>query len=209
MQNHDTDFETAEISAPDAQSLSPERIGQRLRELRKEKGMTILVLAAQSGISAGMISQIERGKSNPSIKTLQSLRAALGVNFWEFLEGTEDRPKGEDPVFVRRASRRLRTIVGETRLVKELLSPQADQNLRFMFVTVPPGGYSEDVLVGAGQKGGYVMSGEVDLTVGEQVVTLREGDSFQFRCDVPHKITNNSKHATKLFWIMSVVDTHL
>lgn len=184
------------------------QIGERLRSLRGERNLTILGLAAKAGVSAGIISQIERGNSNPSMKTLQRLRAALGVNLWEFLAPTASR-RGEDPEFVRRAAHRPRIIVGETRLVKELLSPRNDENLRFMFVTLPPGGISEDVLIGTGQKGGYVISGTVELTVGGTTSVLAEGDSFQFRSDRDHSIANRSKDEAKLLWIMSVLDTRL
>jgi transcriptional regulator with XRE-family HTH domain len=70
------------MSASAAWSLSPgdaRRMGERLRKLRGEHDLTILDLAAKAGVSAGIISQIERGLSNPSMKTLQRLRMALGV----------------------------------------------------------------------------------------------------------------------------------
>lgn len=185
------------------------QIGERLRSLRGERAMTILELAAKAGVSAGIISQIERGNSNPSMKTLQRLRSALGANLWEFLERPDERPAAEEAPFVRRATQRPRIVVGETRLVKELLSPRHDENLRFMFVTLPPGGVSEDVLIGTGQKGGYVMSGSVELTVGDRSAVLQEGDSFQFRSNTPHHIANRSDQDAKLLWIMSVLDTHL
>lgn len=187
----------------------PKQIGVRLRGFRAARGLTILELAAKAGVSAGIISQIERGNSNPSMKTLQRLRAALGVNLWEFLDRPDERVSAGDPPFLRRSTQRPRIVVGETRLVKELLSPRNDENLRFMFVTLPPGGLSEDVLIGTGQKGGYVMSGTIDLTVGERTASLSEGDSFQFRSDKPHSIANNSGTEAKLLWIMSVLDTHL
>lgn len=177
--------------------------------MRAERSLTILDLAAKARVSAGIISQIERGGSNPSVKTLQRLRAALGVNLWEFLQAPSPNRAVQDVNFVCRMSERPRIVVGETRLVKELLSPNPDENLRFMFVTLPPGGLSEDVLVGIGQKGGYVISGRVELTVGEQTAVLEEGDSFQFRSDVPHHVFNGSDAEAKLLWIMSVLDTHL
>ena len=62
-------------------------------------------------------------------------------------------------VFVRRRANRQRIVVGETRLVKELLSPRNDRNLRFMLITLPPGGVSEDVIIGQGEKGGLVLEG--------------------------------------------------
>ena len=185
------------------------RIGERLRSLRGERNLTILDLAAKAGVSAGIISQIERGNSNPSMKTLQKLRAALGVNLWEFLEREGPADENEDPPFVRRASQRPRIVVGDSRLVKELLSPRNDENLRFMFVNLPPGGISEDVLIGTGQKGGYVIHGRVELKVGERRTELGEGDSFQFRSDTPHLIANRSNEDAKVLWIMSVLDTHL
>lgn len=185
------------------------QIGERLRSLRGERNMTILELAAKAGVSAGIISQIERGNSNPSMKTLQRLRSALGANLWEFLERPDERPPVEEASFVRRSTQRPRIVVGETRLVKELLSPRHDENLRFMFVTLPPGGISEDVLIGTGQKGGYVMSGSIQLVVADRSSVLEEGDSFQFRSNTPHHIANHSDRDAKVLWIMSVLDTHL
>jgi transcriptional regulator with XRE-family HTH domain len=184
-------------------------IGERLRALRNERELTILDLSNKAGVSAGIISQIERGGSNPSMKTLHRLREALGVNLWEFLQSPETEAPTRTGGFVRRASERPRILVGETRLVKELLSPRPDENLRFMFITLPPGGVSEDVLIGTGHKGGYVVSGSVKLTVGDDVVTLGEGDSFQFRSNIPHSVHNSTNAEAKLLWIMSVVDTHL
>ncbi|MCY6379376.1 helix-turn-helix domain-containing protein [Hoeflea prorocentri] len=184
-------------------------IGERLRALRNEQNLTINELASKAKVSAGIVSQIERGGSNPSVKTLQRLRAALGVNLWEFLQPPPDTTATPELNFVRRAAERPRILVGETRLVKELLSPRPDENLRFMFVTLPPGGVSEDVLVGTGQKGGYVISGEVSLKVGSQTALLGEGDSFQFPSDIPHEIVNRSDSEAKVLWIMSVLDTHL
>jgi transcriptional regulator with XRE-family HTH domain len=184
------------------------QVGARLRALRAEHGLTILELAAKAGISAGLISQIERGNSNPSMKTIQRLRAALGVNIWEFFGQAAAANEGE-PSFVRRRERRARLVVGRTRLVKELLSPQGDSPLRFMLITLPPGGVSEDVLVGRGEKGGYVMSGRVELTVDGRRAELAEGDSFQFESHLPHQLANPSaEEEAVVFWIMSLPSSH-
>lgn len=195
-----------------AVGISPEgssrRIGERLRSLRSARRLTILELSAKAGVSAGLISQIERGNSNPSVKTLQKIRAALGTNLWEFLDQGRSSSEENEP-FVQRKQSRPRLVFDETRMVKELLSPQNDQNLRFMIVTLPAGGRSQDVLVGKGYKGGLILSGSVELTVGDRVSELLEGDSFQFKAHIPHRIANRSDSETKLIWIMSVLDTHL
>lgn len=205
-------IDTQETEAPLPSDVDGDTrlIGERLRALRSERNLTIMELAAKAQVSAGIISQIERGGSNPSMKTLQRIRAALGVNLWQFLHASAPKPAAvQETDFVRRAAERPRIVVGESRLVKELLSPRADENLRFMFVTLPPGGISEDVLVGTGQKGGYVIAGSIDLTVGGKTVSLHEQDSFQFRSNVRHQISNPTDKEAKILWIMSVLDTHL
>src|SRR6185437_13201518 len=127
-------------------------LGAKLRHLRTARELTIAQLAEQAGVSSGLISQIERGNSNPSIKTLQRLRAALGVNLWEFLDDRASAALSEVGVpeaskFVCRKADRQRIVVGTSRLVKELLSPRNDRNLRFMIISVPPGGERGDVII--------------------------------------------------------------
>jgi transcriptional regulator with XRE-family HTH domain len=200
---------TTATRGPDSESL-----GTRLRHLRSTRNLTIAQLAEQAGVSSGLISQIERGNSNPSIKTLQRLRAALGVNLWEFLDSRAAAEAGDGaaPVaspYVRRREDRPRIIVGASRLVKELLSPRSDRNLRFMIISLPPGGESEDVIIGQGEKGGLVTRGRVRLTVGSDESDLGEGDSFQFPSSIPHKLSNPSDAPAQVIWIMSVVDSHI
>lgn len=192
-----------------------DRLGSRLRHLRAQRDLTIAQLAQKAGVSSGMISQIERGNANPSIKTLQRLRAALGVNLWEFLDEAAGLADAAEPSvsdvseFVRREASRQRIVVGKTQLVKELLSPRNDRNLRFMLITLPPGGKSEDVIIGPGEKGGLVTEGRVRLTVDGAETDLLAGDSFQFPSSVPHTIANPFPAPAKVVWIMSVVESHI
>lgn len=200
------------------------RIGIRLRALRAELGLTIPALAAKAGLSAGLISQIERGQANPSMRTIQRLTMALGVNLWAFIgeAGGEvgngaaapanggAEPRGaEMPPFVRRRAERPRVVVGKSRMVKELLSPRGERGLRFMMVTLPPGGTADEMLTGPGEKGGYVVSGRVALTVGERQADLAEGDSFQFDSRHPHSLANHSAQAATVIWIISILEPHL
>ena len=208
------------LTSPVIDDLSHEsgsdRLGARLRQLRGRQDLTIAQLAQKAGVSSGMISQIERGNANPSIKTLQRLRAALGVNLWEFLDeaarlaDTVAEPSASDASeYVRREASRQRIVVGKTQLVKELLSPRNDRNLRFMLITLPSGGKSEDVIIGPGEKGGLVTEGRVRLTVDGVETDLLTGDSFQFPSSVPHTIANPYPARAKVVWIMSVVESHI
>jgi len=131
MEARSTEGQTAPMSqlvedhTDDAESRD---LGHKVRTLRSERRMSIADLATKAGVSAGIISQIERGKSNPSMKTLQRIRAALGVSLWAFLE--QPKVVSQDPMFVRRADERLRIVVGPNKLIKELLSPINHESLR-------------------------------------------------------------------------------
>jgi len=202
------------LVTPASRDHSSESLGAKLRHLRTARELTIAQLAKRAGVSSGLISQIERGNSNPSIKTLQRLRAVLGVNLWEFLAepsatASSDEAAPEASTFVRRKADRPRIIVGATHLVKELLSPRNDRNLRFMIISLPPGGESEDVIIGQGEKGGLVTQGRVRLTVGTEDSDLAEGDSFQFPSSIAHKLSNPYGDPAQVIWIMSVVDSHI
>lgn len=183
-------------------------IGERLRALRTERGMTIQELAAKAGLSVGSISQIERGNSNPSVGTLQKLKGALGVNLWAFLESPGIETVQESN-FVRRKNNRPKIVAGHGHLTKELLSPKDNNELRFMILTLPPGASTGDILAGPGEKGGYVMAGSVELTVGNVVETIDEGDSFQFKSGLPHQLVNTSDREAKLIWIIRIQESHL
>ena len=203
------------VSTPSPASSDPNTgpvdVGARLKRLRTERKLTIVQLAEQAGVSSGMISQIERGTTNPSIRTLQRIRAVLGVNLWEMLDqnaGVEVAP-AQPSAYVMRSADRPRIVVGESRLVKELLSPRKDCNLRFMIITLPAGGISEDVIIGEGEKGGFVMEGRVRLAVGHEVSDLELGDSFQFPSSLPHTLSNPHAEPARVVWIMSVLDSHI
>ncbi|SCX81477.1 helix-turn-helix domain-containing protein [Microvirga guangxiensis] len=183
-------------------------IGQRLRKLRTERKLTIAELAAKAGVSSGIISQIEREASSPSISTLVKIRTALGVNLWQFFEDVQS-PSPNSLSFVRRKDNRPRIVAGKMLLTKELLSPNSSENLRFMILTLPPGAESEEMLSGPGDKGGYVLSGRIELTVGDEVAELSDGDSFQFKSTLPHKLENRHDIEAKVIWIINIQDKHL
>ncbi len=183
-----------------------ELIGRRLRELRSERSLSIASLARLAGLSAGLISQIERGTSNPSVKTLEKLRHALGANIWEFRDVATAPSEAS---FVRRADSRPKVLVGTNGFSKELLSPRNNNDLRFMILTLPPGSRNSETLYGPGDKGGYVIDGMVRLAVGGEVADLAEGDSFQFSSSLPHAIENPFAAAARVMWIISIRDEHL
>ncbi len=192
----------------DASDLDGARLGEKVRALRTARRLTINELASRAGISMGIISQIERGRSNPSIATLKSIRDALGVTLWALLDTGLPEP-GQDAPFVRRATTRPSMEVGTGRIRKELLSINPDSDLRFMTISMPPGSETSDVLIGAGEKAGLVLEGELEMTVAGCTATLGQGDSFQFSSDQDHRLANRGTKQVELIWIMSTTTAAL
>src|SRR5436190_16830001 len=79
-------------------------LGSRIRELRSERNLTLSQLSLKSQISIGMLSHIERGKTSPSLKTLERLRLALDTTLASFF-GSGDTRASENGVVVRVAQR--------------------------------------------------------------------------------------------------------
>lgn len=180
-------------------------LGQRVKALRAERGLTIAELAALAGLSGGLISQIERGNSNPSMRTLEKLRSALGANFWEF---RDPLPAPDASPYVRRVGNRPKVTVGTNGFSKELLSPRNNNEMRFMILTLPQGARSTSVLSGPGDKGGYVLEGQVQLTIEDEATTLYPGDSFQFPSTASHHVENTAPDTARLLWIISIREAH-
>ena len=187
-------------------------LGVVLRAARQARGLSLQDLAAQSGVSVGMISQVERGRANPSMRLLTALRRALNISIQQMFGESPDavRPPDGDPDFVRRAADR--AVIDLGHLHKELLTPANRQNLQIMLLTLGPGGHSGGrALSYPAEKGGLLLSGELVLIVDGREATLRAGDSFAFDSALPHSLRNDGQTDAQLVWIIGAVrfDRHL
>lgn len=188
--------------------LATAELGARIRRLRKEKGMSLQDLALASNVSVGMLSQVERGLSNPSVRIMTSIRRALDADMGDIFG---EEPRGPaDPTFVHRRQSRPRLQFAQ--LSKELLSAGNGHNLQFMILHIEPGGSSGDTTLSyPAEKGGLVLSGALLLRVGEEEALLREGDSFVFDSAIPHGFRNPGGAEARVLWIIGAVplDRHL
>jgi transcriptional regulator with XRE-family HTH domain len=185
-------------------SAQDNEIGVRLQAIRKKQRLSISRLASISGVSVGMISQIERGKTNPSIKILDRLRIALGVALTALLEDSRGRETDIERDFVRRGANRPGFAVGDEGMMKELLSPSGAHDLQLMLITLPPGAVSEDVLLGDGEKAGMVLAGVLTIAVDGDEFVLNKGDSFQFKSHLTHSVNNFGNVDVRFLWIMNM-----
>lgn len=120
---------------------APQFLGTRIRGLRKRRGLTLAELAAQSELTAGYISQLERNLSYPSIPALFNIARSLGVTIqWFFASEASTAP--EDQGYVVRRNSRL-SVHYEDGIVDQLLTPQPNRQLEILHSRFPPGTYSQ------------------------------------------------------------------
>lgn len=178
-------------------------IGSRLKTLRKARKLTITELALLANVSAGAISQIERNLTNPTVRMLEQLRLVLKVPLSAFLEEDRFLLRGAEH-YVRRREERPHFNVGKRGIAKEMLSPSGDHDMQFMYIRIPPGVRSDEMLIGQGEKAGLVIEGELTLEVGGETLSLATGDSFQFKSHLPHTIFNHTDNDVRVLWIMHI-----
>lgn len=176
-------------------------LGENVRSYRRARKLSVSTLAVKAGISAGIISQIERGNANPSLRTLEKLCAALEVSLNALIDTEPDRTRSIE-THIRRKEARPNFKVGSTPLHKQLLSPAEAGGARMMLITFPAGADSEDVVTDPGQKAGLVLEGELTLRIDGQSTILKEGDSFQFDSTLPHSVHNLSSRETLVMWLI-------
>lgn len=176
-------------------------LGDRIRGLRKRRGLTLAELAAKSRLSSGYISQIERDLAQPSIPALVALAASLDVTVQWFFSGP-DEPVAEERGYVVRARNRLR-IDYDTGIVDELLTPKLSAPVEMILCRLPPGSGAKEAYSHKGNEVGFVMSGELELWVGARHFHLFAGDSCSFASSEPHRYRNPGAVEAVILWAIS------
>jgi transcriptional regulator with XRE-family HTH domain len=170
------------------EAVSSERLGGRVKELRRGRGFTLEELAVRSGVSRAMISKLERGEKNPTLVVAARLAEGLGVTLSR-LAGTEEKRE----VVVVPKERRMVMRDPETGFERQLLSPTfAGRGVEFIRNLIPEGGTSGEFPPHRRgvQEHVVVEKGELAAILGGEEYRLREGDAIYFEADVPHRFDN-------------------
>ncbi|MCJ7616082.1 MAG: XRE family transcriptional regulator [Desulfobacterales bacterium] len=176
------------------------QIGNRIKELRKEAGLTLKQLAKAIELSAPLISKIENGLAMPSLPTLRLIADALNVNTGYFF--IDEEQKGY--IISRQGSRKIvvserghaRKISYELELLAEgMVNPFMEPAI----VTLMGKDQDKEIELATheGQECMYVIEGRMELTLGEKKYTLKKGDAAYWNGSVPHKGISLSKKPAK------------
>jgi len=191
---------TARASRP-ATPESPRWIGTRLRHARLVKQFRIRDVAERVGCSMSVISKVENGKATPSLTLLHRLVNVLGINIGALFDAQE----GESAAVMRAGTRPVIAIERDGRgagVALERLVPYGDGHiLQGNIHIVSPGCGSDGRMEHEGEEVGYVLEGELTLTLDGQTFALHPGDSFVFRSNRLHGYRNPGKTPTRILWI--------
>jgi transcriptional regulator with XRE-family HTH domain len=169
-------------------------IGVKIKELRLKNNLTQEELADRCELTKGYISQLENDLTSPSISTLTDILLSLGSSLGEFF--TDD----DDEQLVFSAADMFEKDHGG--YVTRWLVPSAQKNMMEPIVTeLEPDAETAKDLPHDGEEFGYVLAGEVTVTVGKRSVKAAAGDSFYFRSAKAHFIKNTGKAAAKILWV--------
>ncbi|GLQ37027.1 DNA-binding protein [Rhizobium albus] len=164
------------------------RISERLKEIRRERNLSLDAVARLSGVSRSMLSQIERGSSSPTVSTLWNLTRALDVDFAGLIDGKVPVNDGFRGIV---KAERIPTIEskGEGCRLKILSPPDYAGDCELYDVIFDAGG----ALVSEPHRDGCeehltILEGEITVKSGLRSLDLEEGDTACYRADRPHSL---------------------
>ncbi|MDP9137633.1 MAG: cupin domain-containing protein [Pseudomonadota bacterium] len=176
-------------------------LGLRLKHARLIARLTLKEVADAATCSVSLVSKIENSKALPSISTLHRLVQALGTNVSALFE----RPNEELGIVCRTGDRPIIPLGSKSPVtgarVELLTQHQSGRLLQACIHIVPPGGGSDGTLRHAGEEVGYVLTGQLDLTVNDRTYRLRKGDSFVFRSELLHGYRNPGRTPAQVIWV--------
>jgi transcriptional regulator with XRE-family HTH domain len=192
-------------------------IGQRLRAERERQGLSLRKLAGELMISPSALSQIETGRSRPSVSTLYAIVSELGISFDDLFARDPARAEAGG----RNLARHPRTVNGEEHIVCragerpvielesgvrwERLNPTGEPDVDFLEVVYDVGGASSrggTFVHHAGREYGLVTAGVLKITVGFQEHELHPGDSICFDSAVPHRLETLGHEPARAIWFV-------
>lgn len=207
-------------------------IGEKLRAARLQQNMSLRDLAEKAEVSASLLSQIENGKANPSVRSIYSIAAALALPTNYFFPDTEAPETLEVSRMTTSAVRALQTEgrIEEADLFQdqphrskgpvvcrndrgrielmggvswERLTPGPEENIEFMEICYEVGASSGAKMSRHnGREFGLILEGELTVELGFESYILHAGDSITLDSTVPHRMINTGSVPVQAVWVV-------
>ncbi len=177
-------------------------LGIRIRDLRKQKGLTLNEVARRCRCSSSLLSQIERGIINPSFSTLKSIGDALETTLAQLVV---DASNLEESSSFLMNQRERKTLTTEGGVQFQLLTRNVHVPFEFILNQWPPGtSTGRQPYTHEGEECGLLLEGELEVEVNGKVFRMKPGDTITLRSSAPHRISNPGKKRALAVWVNSI-----
>jgi len=176
-------------------------IGQKIKELRTARKMTLKELSEKTGLSGGFLSQVERGLSSLGLVSMKSIADTLGVDLSHFFVTVDNCPCS----VMRSYEQKVFRVDEADCTFASLAGPLEDKKLDPMIVTIPPDQSPEQIVAYShpGEEFVYVLEGTLTAFIGEKEYRLYPGDSLHVSCLTPHNWGNFTNKIVKILTVVT------
>ncbi len=167
-----------------------EDVGSRLKNVRKNAGLSQRELAKRAGVTNSTISMIEKNNVSPSISSLKKVLSGIPMSILEFFDTGRDE-RASVPVIYRDDD--IQLIEAESGIEWRLIGKHfPNRKMAFMVETYPPGSDTgdEQFLHDEGEEAGYILSGRLEITLNGEIYILSAGEGYYFDATLPHRFRN-------------------
>jgi transcriptional regulator with XRE-family HTH domain len=184
-------------------SADPPEIGPRLQALRKEQKLTLADLAMLSGVSRSMLSEIERGKANPTYGTLWHLTRALNIDLNSLISGVSEERDDRIDLQPENLTPTIRSADGSCTL--QILSPAGMVSLIewYLLVFEPQGQLISDPHGAGTIEHLHCIEGEMVVRSAGSTMAVRAGETARYAADVPHSLSSAGPRGAKAFLVVA------
>lgn len=165
-------------------------VGERLKTIRKMKGLSQRELAKRVGVTNSTISMIEKNGVSPSVSSLKKVLSGIPITLGDFFTLDLETLQGDNVVF---SAAEMPNVGCNSVNLFLVGAPVANRTMDIYKERYAPGADTgPEMLSHEGEEGGVVVVGEIELTVDFKVYTLKAGDGFYFNSSRPHRFRNVS-----------------
>jgi len=164
-------------------------LSQRIKKLRRDRGMTLEQAADQMGLTRSWLSKVENFRVTPSLPALGKIASTYGVSLGELLDGLDVKPQ----FIIVRENERLRFERDDQSpniIYQSLAHKRSNRQMDPVIITLPPGEGRPDRLPHEGEEFLIVLTGKVDFEYDGQQHQIMAGDSIYFEATTPHRLVN-------------------
>lgn len=177
-------------------------IGNKIKELRKSQGMTLVELCEKSSVQVATLSRMENNKMTGTLESHMNIAKALGIDVTQLYS---DIIKEESNIDIQTSPSSSEIFVHSDKSSYEMLTTKVlSKNMMPILLTIETGGETapEENKTGT-EKFIYVLEGKVDVTIGKEVFSLKKGNTLYFDAAMSHHFSNSAKHTGKLLSVIT------